>query len=49
MSDIKNKVEQDRRDFLLSASALGIAGAYMAAAGFNPAMADELTKSDKTL
>ena len=49
MSDIKNKVEQDRRDFLLSASALGIAGAYMAAAGFNPAMADELTKSDKPL
>src|SRR5437868_869346 len=49
MSDTKNKIEQDRRDFLLSASALGIAGAYMAAAGFNPALADELTKSDKPL
>ena len=49
MSDTKNKIEQDRRDFLLSASALGIAGAYMAAAGFNPALADELAKSDKPL
>ncbi|TMJ59109.1 MAG: substrate-binding domain-containing protein [Alphaproteobacteria bacterium] len=49
MSDTKNKIEQDRRDFLLSASALGIAGAYMAAAGLNPALADELTKSDKPL
>ncbi len=49
MSDTKNKIEQDRRDFLLSASALGIAGAYMAAAGLNPALADELAKSDKPL
>jgi ribose transport system substrate-binding protein len=49
MSDTKNKIEQDRRDFLLSASALGIAGAYMATAGFNPAMADELLKSEKPL
>jgi len=49
MSDAKNKIEQDRRDFLLRASALGMAGAYMATAGFNPAMADELMKSDKPL
>ena len=49
MSDTKNKIEQDRRDFLLSASALGIAGAYMAAAGLNPALADELAKSAKPL
>ena len=49
MSDTKNKIEQDRRDFLLSASALGIAGAYMAAAGLNPALADELAKSDGQL
>ena len=49
MSDTKNKIEQNRRDFLLSASALGIAGAYMATAGFNPAMADELLKSEKPL
>jgi ribose transport system substrate-binding protein len=49
MSDTKNKIEQNRRDFLLSASALGIAGAYMATAGFDPAMADELLKSEKPL
>ena len=49
MSDTKNKIEQDRLDFLLSSSALGIAGAYMAAAGLNPALADELAKSDKPL
>ena len=41
MSDAKNKIEQNRRDFMLSASVLGMAGAYMATAGFNPAMADE--------
>jgi ribose transport system substrate-binding protein len=44
-----NKIEQNRRDFLLSVSALGMAGAYMAAAGLNPAMADELMKSEKPL
>ena len=49
MSDAKNKIEQNRRDFLLSASALGMAGAYMATAGFDPAMADELMKSEKPL
>jgi ribose transport system substrate-binding protein len=49
MSDTKNKPEQNRRDFLLSASALGMAGAYMATAGFDPAMADELMKSEKPL
>ena len=49
MSDAKNKIEQNRRDFILSASALGIAGAYMATAGFNPAMADDLLKSEKPL
>jgi len=49
MSDAKNKIEQNRRDFILSASALGMAGAYMATAGFNPAMADELLKSEKPL
>jgi len=49
MSDTKNKIEQDPRDFLLSASALGVAGAYMAAAGFNPALADELMKSEKPM
>ena len=42
MSDAKTKIEQNRRDFILSASVLGMAGAYMATAGFNPAMADEL-------
>jgi ribose transport system substrate-binding protein len=49
MSDAKNKIEQNRRDFLLSASALGMAGAYLATAGFDPAMADELMKSEKPL
>jgi ribose transport system substrate-binding protein len=49
MSDAKNKIEQNRRDFMLSASALGMAGAYMATAGFNPAMADDLLKSEKSL
>jgi ribose transport system substrate-binding protein len=49
MSDTKNKIEQNRRDFLLTASAVGVAGAYMATAGFNPAIADELIKSDKPL
>jgi ribose transport system substrate-binding protein len=49
MSDAKNKIEQNRRDFILSASALGMAGAYMATAGFNPAMADDLLKSEKSL
>jgi ribose transport system substrate-binding protein len=49
MSDAKNKIEQNRRDFMLSASLLGMAGAYMATAGFNPAMADELMKSEKPL
>jgi ribose transport system substrate-binding protein len=49
MSDTKNKIEQNRRDFLLCASALGVAGAYMATAGFDPAMADELMKSEKPL
>jgi ribose transport system substrate-binding protein len=49
MSDTKNKPEQNRRDFLLSASALGMAGAYMATADFDPAMADELMKSEKPL
>ena len=49
MSDTKNKIEQNRRDFLLNASALGIASAYMATAGFDPAMADELLKSEKPL
>ena len=49
MSDAKNKIEQNRRDFILSASVLGMAGAYMATAGFNPAMADELLKSEKPL
>jgi ribose transport system substrate-binding protein len=49
MSDLMNKIEQNRRDFLLSVSALGMAGAYMAAAGLNPAMADELMKSEKPL
>jgi ribose transport system substrate-binding protein len=49
MSDAMNKIEQNRRDFLLSASALGMAGAYMATAGFDPAMADELMKSEKPL
>jgi ribose transport system substrate-binding protein len=49
MSDTKNKIEQNRRDFLLAASAVGVAGAYMATAGFNPAIADELIKSDKPL
>jgi ribose transport system substrate-binding protein len=49
MSDAKNKIEQNRRDFILSASALGMAGAYMATTGFNPAMADDLLKSEKSL
>ena len=49
MSDATNKIEQNRRDFILSASALGMAGAYMATAGFNPAMADDLLKSEKPL
>ena len=49
MSDAKNKIEQNRRDFILSASVLGMVGAYMATAGFNPAMADELVKSEKPL
>jgi ribose transport system substrate-binding protein len=49
MSDAKKKIEQNRRDFMLRASALGMAGAYMATAGFNPAMADELLKSEKPL
>ena len=49
MSDAKAKLDQSRRDFMLSASALGMAGAYMATAGFNPAMADELKMSDKPL
>ena len=49
MSDTKNRIEQNRRDFLLSASVLGMGGAYMANAGFNPAMADELMKSEKPL
>ena len=49
MSDAKTKLDQTRRDFMLSASALGMAGAYMATAGFNPAMADELKMSDKPL
>jgi len=49
MSDSKNRIEQNRRDFLLRASALGMAGAYMATAGFDPAMADELLKSEKPL
>src|SRR3954452_21817568 len=49
MSDTKNKIEQNRRDFLLAASAVGVAGAYMATAGLNPAIADELIKSDKPL
>jgi ribose transport system substrate-binding protein len=49
MSDAKNKIEQNRRDFMLSASVLGMAGAYLANAGFDPAMADELMKSEKPL
>ena len=49
MSDAKDRIEQNRRDFMLSASVLGVAGAYMATAGFNPAMADELVKSEKPL
>jgi ribose transport system substrate-binding protein len=49
MSDAKKKIEQNRRDFMLRASALGMAGAYMATAGFDPAMADELLKSEKPL
>jgi ribose transport system substrate-binding protein len=49
MSDARKKIEQNRRDFMLRASALGMAGAYMATAGFNPAMADELLKSEKPL
>ena len=49
MSDAKTKIEQNRRDFILNASVLGMAGAYMATAGFNPAMADELMKSEKPL
>ena len=49
MSDAKAKIEQTRRDFMLSASALGMAGAYLANAGFDPAMADELMKSEKPL
>ena len=49
MSDAKAKLDQSRRDFMLSASALGLAGAYMATAGFTPAMADELKMSDKPL
>ncbi|MFL6818034.1 MAG: sugar ABC transporter substrate-binding protein [Bradyrhizobium sp.] len=49
MSEAKNKIEQNRRDFLLSTSLLGMAGAYMATAGFDPAMADELLKSEKPL
>jgi ribose transport system substrate-binding protein len=49
MSDAKVIIDKTRRDFMLGASALGMAGAYMAAAGFDPAMADELAKSDKPL
>jgi len=49
MSEAKERLDRTRRDFMLSASALGMAGAYMAAAGFDPAMADELVKSDKPL
>ena len=45
----KEKLDQSRRDFLLGASALGMAGAYLAAAGFDPAIADELKASDKPL
>jgi len=49
MSEAKEKLAQSRRDFMLSASALGMAGAYLAAAGFDPAIADELKASDKPL
>jgi ribose transport system substrate-binding protein len=49
MSDAKVIIDKTRRDFMLGASALGMAGAYMAAVGFDPAMADELAKSDKPL
>jgi len=49
MSDTKDHLDRTRRDFMLSASALGLAGAYLAAAGLDPAMADELKMSDKPL
>ena len=49
MSDAKEKLDQTRRDFMTSAAALGVAGAYMATAGFNPAMAQELKMSAKPL
>jgi len=49
MSEAKERLDRTRRDFMLSTTALGMAGAYMAAAGFDPAMADELMKSDKPL
>ena len=45
----KDSTDQTRRNFMLSASALSMAGAFMASAGFDPAMADELAKSDKPL
>ena len=47
--DAKETLAQSRRDFMLSASVLGMAGAYLAAAGLDPAIADELMKSEKPL
>ncbi len=49
MSEAKSTLDQNRRDFLISASALGMAGAYFASAGFDPAMAQSLMKSEKPL
>ena len=49
MSEAKEKLDQTRRNFMASAAALGVGGAYMAAAGFNPAMAQELKMSAKPL
>ncbi len=43
------KPVQSRRDFMLAASMFGAAGAYMASAGFDPALAQELRASEKPL
>jgi ribose transport system substrate-binding protein len=49
MSDEKMSVDQTRRNFMQTASVFGAAGAYFAAAGFSPAMAQELKPSGKPL
>ena len=48
-STAKEQLDKSRRDFMMTAGAFGMAGAYLAAAGYDPAMADELAKSDKPL